>query len=313
MKNKNCKVCKCKLTDDIAIACDSCDLWLCYDCLSIPKYLFEAISKFGKEGGDMSHLFISCKTCMVSVMPISAIKKGISVDAKVISDKIDALSLSVEDKVENVIKKLEKKLDDEVTSQVLILKEAMDTNGKTLQSLSDQSTVRWADIVKRSDKSDAALGKVEVAISKTAKQHVDLQEREKAIMLYKKEESSKDNIIDRNSDDLTYVKNFISNGLHLSEQPIQSCFRVGQFSEGKNRPIRVTFCSKASQVAVITNLSALRVAEECYKKVSVTVDRTETERESFRAKVAEAKKKSHETGQNYVVRGTYTPSLVLKK
>lgn len=310
--SKNCKGCKKKLSDEIAIACDACNSWQCYLCLNIPKYLFDAITKFTKEDGDLAHIFISCKKCMVSVMPVAAIKKGVSIDTKVLSDKIDALNLNVEGNIMDQIEKIEKKLDEEFKSQVLILKEQLEMNNTKVQSLSDESTLRWADVVKRSDKSDAAINKVEVAITKSAKDHTVFEEREKSIIVYNREESRKVSKVDRDSEDIEFVKDFINNGLHLSPQAIQSCFRLGHFNKDVCRPIRITFCSKASQILVMNNVSSLKDSEACFNKLSVSVDRSLDQRALFKAKVEEAKKLSTETGKIYRVRGTYTPIMYEK-
>ena len=63
----------------------------------------------------------------------------------------------------------------------------------------------------------------------------------------------------------------------------------------------------------MNNLSALRQADECYKKVSVTVDRSQDERAVFKLKAQEAKTMSENSDKQYVVRGNYTPIIVEKR
>ena len=109
------------------------------------------------------------------------------------------------------------------------------------------------------------------------------------------------------------MQDFINMGLHLPAQAIQSCFRLGKYVAGRVRPIKITFCSKASQGLLINNLSALRVAAEKIKNISVSVDRTQDERSVFKAKIQEAKTLAEQSGKKYVVRGTYSPYIVERK
>lgn len=312
------KLCKCsneckkKVTDSNGLACDACNSWQTYSCLGVPEYLFNAMDRFIKEGGDSAHIFISCKKCMVSVMPVAAIKKGVSSESKVLSDKIDALNVSVNESITDQIAKIEQKLDEEIKSQVTILKDQIESNGSKLDSFSDVSKTRWADIVNRSNKAEASINKVEVAINKSAQEHVNLEEREKSIIIYNKEESTKDSNIDRNKEDFDYVNDLITKGMYLPSQPIQSCYRLGRYNKDINRPMRVTFCTKTSHVLVLNSLTNLKEADASYKKVSITVDRSKSERALFKAKVEEAKQLSNNTGKTYRVRGTYSPVMYEK-
>ncbi len=122
-------------------------------------------------------------------------------------------------------------------------------------------------------------------------------------------ESKKDNFVDRQNDDLLYIERFIKEGLIIQAQPIQSFYRMGRYEEGKARPLKITFCQKASQIKVIENLSALQNANEDFK-ISVCIDRTMEERTAIKELIQEAKEKTEKSqDKKYVVRGNFRPFI----
>ena len=46
-----------------------------------------------------SHLFISCKKCVESNLTVAAIKKGASIEAKNLGDKLEALNANMEEQI----------------------------------------------------------------------------------------------------------------------------------------------------------------------------------------------------------------------
>lgn len=309
-----CKACSGKLTTK-GIACDACNFWFCYSCLGITKELFDAVQKFTGEH-DAAHIFISCKTCMMTLMPVAAIKKGASIEAKLMSDKMEAINVNIEEKLKqnlDSLHKLEQKFDDSYNIGLAEIKEKVDKSLKDIETNTTENTLRWADIVRRSDVSDAKMDKVNIAVNNSAKVHSNFEERERSMLIFKLKENDKATAADRYNEDLSYVNKFIAEGLHLPVQSIQSVFRVGFYDAAKSRPLKVIFTYKSSLMLVMNNLSSLSRAELCYKNVSISVDRSKEEQALFKAKMEEAKTLTENSDKVYFVRGTYTPVIVEKR
>ena len=81
----------------------------------------------------------------------------------------------------------------------------------------------------------------------------------------------------------------IDQGIQISEQPVQSCFRLGRCTENKVSPIKITFCHKVGQIKIIENLSSLKGSVEDFSRVSVCIDRNEDERKVMKELVQRAK------------------------
>ena len=98
--------------------------------------------------------------------------------------------------------------------------------------------------------------------------------------------------------------------LQISEQPVQSCFRLGRYTELKLDLSRLFFCHKVGQIKVIENLSSLKSAVEDFSMVSVCIDRNEDERKVMKELVQRAKQQTNEsTDKKYVVRVAYHPYI----
>lgn len=63
------------------IILDGYSQWHCYSCLGMTKYLVNSLKKFSESKLD---IFMSCKGCSQSLMPVAAIKNGASIEAKAI-------------------------------------------------------------------------------------------------------------------------------------------------------------------------------------------------------------------------------------
>ena len=129
--------------------------------------------------------------------------------------------------------------------------------------------------------------------------------------MFNKKESNKSTSREKFSDDRDFVKEFISEGLHLPQQDIQSFVRLGRYDASKRpRPLKIVFQNKSSQFNVMNNLSILKEAEDKYKSIAISYDRTIQERELFRKKVQEAKVLQEKNAdKRYVVNGAYNPYI----
>ena len=72
----------------------------------------------------------------------------------------------------------------------------------------------------------------------------------------------------------------------------ESSVRFGKRNESKSRPIKLKMTTLNENKSVMSNLSKLKQAPEYFRKISVTDDYTEKEREKIRKMVNEAKNKT---------------------
>lgn len=317
MDEDKCKECSKDLSTDeaskIAIICDGCSKWHCYSCLGLTKYMFDAVKRFSESGKDDKHkcnVFISCKSCMQSVMPVAAIKKGSSIETKSILEKIDGINDIIKENIDISMKKIESNIKENIVKEIESIKVKLEESKANQVEEAKSNVVRWADIVQRNTNTEASLIKVTKALDNSAKDIASYEEQDKSLIFFNKPESKKDISRDRYDEDEKFIKDFISVGLHIPSQPIQSVFRLGKASEDKSRPIKVIFQHKSSQVSIMHNLSSLREADDVYKNINVMVDRSKEVRALFKSKSEEARKRTLDSpDKRYVVRGQYSPFI----
>ena len=281
----NCKVCNkdLVLNKKVALLCDSCNMWHCYTCLGVDKRLYEVLNK---ENIDTTMVTISCKECLKEsshikiVKQISEVKRDISLQIKDLSNKIAQSSLKQEEAVEIV---------------------------KTHNA---EAKASWANAVKMGLESSQSIKAVQDAVKVLVSKNIEMGEKDRSIIMFHHPESTKTNSPERKKEDLEFVENFIDEGLKISGQPIQSCFRLGRYDENKVRPMKVIFCQKVGQVKVLDNLSALRGAQGDYSRISVCIDRDAAERKVVQDLVQKAKQQTDQSdNKRYVVRGTFSPYI----
>ena len=105
--------------------------------------------------------------------------------------------------------------------------------------------------------------------------------------------------------------------LETSSVVIKQIDRIGQQSDNKNRPIKVTLKNEEERDKVLDNLRNLK-GKSLYKGVSVTPDYTQHERmlvKEFyeKAKLKTAEEESNEKNYIWRVRGTPKNGLSLKR
>ncbi len=278
-----CKVCNNDLNahNDVALSCDTCNLWHCYTCMNVDQQIFEAL-----EGKDTSMIKFSCGTCLAVSYPIN-IAKSIEVVRKDMSE-------------------LAKKLDTFKDVSLTKVEESIEI----LKVQKQEATDSWANIVRLNLESTRQLSEVRDSVKVCGKGQIEIEEKEKSIVIFHMAENNKENRIERQNEDLSLLKDFMEVGLCIPAQDIQSCFRLGRFEADKVRPIKITFSHKSSQIKVLDNLSALSRAEEKFKKVSVSIDRDAHERAELQTLVKRAKEQTLASADTrYVVRGTFKPYI----
>lgn len=169
-------------------------------------------------------------------------------------------------------------------------------------------------MVKQTTESKDEIIKVQTAVKESAKLHTEHEERDRSIIMFNCKESTEKFHAKRSEKDLEFVKDFIDNGLNISPQEIQSCFRLGFYKDNAKRPLKITFVHKSNQVKVMEHLFRLRNSEQIYKDISVCIDKTKSEREALKSLIKEAEQRTiNSTDKRYVVRGTYNPYIAEKR
>ena len=235
-------------------------------------------------------LKVLCKECIKESYPVqigkqlSEIKKNISIQIKDLSDRFESMKTNYVAKQDETI--------------------------NAIQSHNTEAKVSWANTVKMGLESSQSIKAVRDEVKVAGSKNLELKEKDRSIVMFNHPESKKTNSAERKKDDLTFIEKFIDEGLNISAQPVQSCFRLGRYNENKNRPMKVIFCQKVGQVKVMENLSSLRGASEDYNKVSVCIDRDAAERKVVQELVQKAKEQTtNSTNKRYVVRGAFNPYI----
>ncbi len=287
----SCDQCSKNLTkhNEIAIHCDAGGHWFCYSCIGMSKTLFDAI----KAEGDTPMLFVSCNNCNASSFPMAALKKSSALEFKTITDQIQALTV----KVDSI-----KSIEDKVGESITMFKEQTKANKQN-----------YADIVRSNTESRQEILNVREAVKVSVQDHYEHDERDRSIIIFKHEESKQATRDAKDQEDETFVKDLLKDGVKISAQEIQSCYRLGIFKENVIRPLKVTFAHKSGQVKVIEHLFRLANAEAHFKAVNVSIDRSDYQREELKKLLVEADQRTKASnGKRFVVRGTYKPYVTEK-
>lgn len=133
--------------------------------------------------------------------------------------------------------------------------------------------------------------KIETANLKTIMQEsLDHQEHEKMenehresnIILYRVDESNKENAKERIEDDILFFRDMCSSALGVEDIKITKAIRLGKKVPVKDdenamdqystqpRPLKIVLDTKEEKSGVFSNLRKLKNADEKYKKISVT-------------------------------------------
>ena len=92
-----------------------------------------------------------------------------------------------------------------------------------------------------------------------------------------------------------------------------SATRIGKRSDTKSRPLKVIMRNLNEKELVMNNLNKLKNAEDKFRKISITDDYTNEEREAIKIKVTEAKNKTEvEGGGNFIWRVRGSPKNGLR-
>ena len=159
---------------------------------------------------------------------------------------------------------------------------------------------------------DSINENVKKVLDKSSLDTKDQEERDRSIMVYNVLESSAENGNKRMKDDVSFINDFVTEGLHIQSVEIESVARIGKYERNKKRPMKVKFCNRTDQVKVLKNLCNLSEADEQFKICTITIDRNIKQRDEVKKLVEEAKLKSvNSSNKHYLVRGSpFKPYII---
>jgi hypothetical protein len=290
-----CQQCKVEIRDNkiLAMECSSCEKHYCCTCISMSQTEYKAKVL---ERDDILWL---CPQCL----PL--LKKNPTMSVQ--SETKDILK-EIREEMTVQIAQLEVRMDSKF---VLSLEKATNKTIKGTQqeinkSVENTMTKTWADIVAEGEpirtRPDEGMAEIVKAVGKEGridqiKEEWDKEERESNLIIFKAKESDSNDSDQRKEDDLLLVTEMLS-ALGLEEElECKTMYRLGRFDidkskDGKSRPLKIVMHNKNSRDRIMRNLFKLKDAPPDTKKLSISYDLTQTEREELAKKIQEAKVKS---------------------
>ena len=277
-----------------SITCDHCENWFCMECSNITKKIFDGIITCNQKKEDVSMLIFICERCRANDTDLKDMKRDISDIKKELSKMCNDIGESSTDIKTHIEKKLKvpRNFNPNVVDKRILL-QILSKNVKC------QTYIVSMKIKKK-------------CLDKSSLDTKDQVERDRSIMVYNVLESSAENGNKRMKDDVSFINDFVTEGLHIQSVEIESVARIGKYERNKKRPMKVKFCNRTDQVKVLKNLCNLSEADEHFKICTITIDRNIKQRDEVNKLVEEAKLKSvNSSNKHYLVRGSpFKPYII---
>ena len=294
----------CLLCDEIggrterssAIVCDICSHWVCRECANIEDKLLDFLVQ-----NDLNYSHI-CKTCKDQIPQIKDLLK--------ISQK----QTQIESDIVNM------KADIENNKQTLSKYEGMHQRLSNVESIIQNNKL---------DQEFPVLPAINAATQKMQHEITTQQESTTKMQFNMEEEKRKEaikmNLIvygipEKESTvenqmiaDFNVLQELYSDKVQLHADDVTSIVRLGRNTEGKIRPIRVTFNEIQKRREILTNNQGLRMVGDEFKlckckanpgkhqHINVTTDKTKQERE-FENELREQIKVRRQNGEDVIIR-----------
>ena len=271
-----------------ALQCDRCqapDTWKCVDCLNLPKDMYDHLIN-----DENCCLRWFCESCDKKAMDLTQKVEGQS------SEKLDSLIMLVEKlldkltsaedaiknkcdvadmmRLEDRVQRIEAKVmvnEKEIEPRLAVLEEQVKSSSAVLHSDKDNAV------------SDEELIKVVVQeeINRKSAEDRDQENRKRNIIIYRVPEKRMENVTERKASDTVFVKDLLDGVFNskLEDQDIERMYRLGQFTEGKMRPLLVAFRNGELKDHIMSNLSNLKQTVDKFKGISLAHDLSPRERE----------------------------------
>ena len=296
-----CEFTTCNSLGVDCIKCNSCLKWMCEFCHGIP------VSKCKPIFNKCQSLYFVCKTCEESAL-LNGVKINSSETPVLKCDKINN-SKVIDEKLSNfgtVSKMVDEKLS------------VWNTKLQTIEQLPDEINQRCASF------KEALTNNVPTATSTEVDfRNVLLEtQNEERIQQRQRDARAKNIIIHGIPESLVNQKehdaNVVNELINLLDYRVapSNINRVGRQKEQGSRPIKLIMSTLNDKESAMKSLGKLKDAPENFRKICVTDDYTQEERESIREKVAKAKRMTETQGEGkYIwrVRGTPKNGLIIKR
>lgn len=184
--------------------------------------------------------------------------------------------------------------------------EEMDAKMKILEE-------RWDKL--REDMIEEVTGKVKEEISRDIvqqttenvlshlKEEGEKKQKKENIIMYNVNESEKENTEEKINDDLEKVRDVIESSLGVREYTIEKIIRLGRRENNRTRPLLIKFRNEKEKWDVIKNAKNLKhETDEVKKRIGISMDLTEKQREHERKLVAELKERKSRGEQGLYIK-----------
>lgn len=308
------------------IQCEICEKWTHSKCANISSEVYEVISNNGQL-----HWF--CQACN------SGIGNGLK-EVTRLQEKMSTMESSM-DKQSRDMREVQKDLNsiknnlqkdintckseiDGMRHNLLGMDKSINSQREQLEAVR-QGEIGWAEVVTKHVDNELKTRSQEVQIMQSTLSQVresaleeqDKENRRNNIVLHRVPENDKTTFEERNKSDTQFclqVFSAIKSG--VAEEDIIKVFRLGAKKDDNERPrpILVQLGSRLAKNLIMENLNRLKHADGQYKKVIISHDMTQKEREECKALVMEAKEKTaNESGEwIHVVRGRPSQMRILR-
>ena len=324
-----CNKCQCisRGAETPMLECDCCSAHLCLKCTKVTITSYKTLAR------DDVLWMCSAECTKIAKNNMSQLNKADNI-ASYLENKLTATFTDLAKVSNNNVMERLKIVEDQIKSQNDLIEQQrhqLHIQLKHVTEMPDQISKTWAHIAQNSaPKNIAAINNQTEQLSQIMKETFEEQcknekqqeDRDRSVILFRAGElvennSNEANHGDDKEHDSKLVRDLI-NWVGANNHQELEIERLGRFdktkaSEGKCRPLRVRFQSRAAKTIVTNNLRKLKDAPPHLCNISVKDDLSNEERDILKAKLDEAKEKTKNSSTfAYLVRGPIT-KLFLKE
>ena len=207
--------------------------------------------------------------------------------------RMESLELRLEEKLDTHVRSITQKLPDQLSTLEMKLENQL----KSLSEEMPQSmTKTWTSLFKKDEMTESQPSFKTImkeTLEEQKKEDVDRENRENNIIIYNVEESEQVDTGERKKEDVKFFNILCQEVLQISSPSAKNFIRLGRKPAAEDsqrpRPLKVVMDSKDDRSKIMRNLTKLKDAEERYRKISITYDYCQEDREKIKTKVVEAK------------------------
>ena len=330
-----CGTCsKVVLDADNGVLCELCDNWFHGRCQSIPEAMYKAISQYGAD----LHWF--CKGCNGGANKVLAVvikmqAKLDNLENEMIKVKADLkqgwkqdLMRAVEDLQTQWHTKLEQcqptdlrrkvgELETKLEAGLSVIGDRLNGIDKAMEDGKAATSGKplWSDIVSKSDAVDSKLADIVVEVQTLQKQTSGIQQdraeqdeqnkRRNCVIIQGMKEPDGTTGEERKKADFDNVTELL-HAINCDNISVNSCFRLGKFSEGpvvKPRPVKLVLPSEAQKQQVLQSAKNLKGNSNGLATVFIHQDLTPRQREARQLLVKQLKERQSRGETNLLIVG----------